>query len=106
MWKFCAYPGCPTKTPTARCPKHTQQQERDRPLFDARRWYRTTAWARLRRQVFTRDGYTCKDCQLVTAYPHCDHIIPHRADKAKFFDINNLQTMCGACHGRKTQGGA
>jgi 5-methylcytosine-specific restriction protein A len=31
-----------------------------------------------------------------------DHIIPHKGDKALFYDFDNLQSLCTRCHNRKT----
>lgn len=31
-----------------------------------------------------------------------DHIIPHKGDKAFFWDKNNWQSLCESCHNRKT----
>lgn len=31
-----------------------------------------------------------------------DHIIPHKGDMAKFWDSDNWQPLCAACHNAKT----
>lgn len=31
-----------------------------------------------------------------------DHVTPHRGDRALFDSLDNLQSMCDACHSRKT----
>lgn len=31
-----------------------------------------------------------------------DHVIPHRGDKALFWDSDNWQPLCKPCHDRKT----
>jgi 5-methylcytosine-specific restriction enzyme A len=31
-----------------------------------------------------------------------DHITPHKGDPVLFWDPDNLQSLCAACHGRKT----
>jgi 5-methylcytosine-specific restriction protein A len=31
-----------------------------------------------------------------------DHIIPHRGDTTLLYDQSNLQSLCTACHNRKT----
>ena len=33
-----------------------------------------------------------------------DHVIPHRGDKALFWDRDNWQSLCAPCHSRKTWG--
>lgn len=54
--------------------------------------------------TFIRDDWTCRmeGCGLNLAHRqsdlHCDHIVPHRGDPQKFFDPDNLQTLCASCH--------
>ncbi|WP_232729590.1 HNH endonuclease [Herbaspirillum huttiense] len=43
----------------------------------------------------------CRFCSLQRrnrAADIVDHIEPHRGDEAKFFDPNNLQSLCKSCH--------
>ena len=46
----------------------------------------------------TEDGGTCG-----AVATDVDHKIPHRGDLALFRDWNNLQSLCKACHSRKTR---
>ncbi|WP_234463967.1 HNH endonuclease signature motif containing protein [Paracoccus caeni] len=32
-----------------------------------------------------------------------DHIIPHRGDEARFWNVNNLQCLCKVCHSTTKQ---
>lgn len=59
-------------------------------------------WKALRMQALTRDGWQCVQCGKRLGL-EIDHIKPvrHRPDLA--YDLNNLQTLCGACHSRKTR---
>lgn len=69
-----------------------------------RAWYKLKAWLDLRVRVFVRDSYRCQmpGCGVVTGSPIADHVIPHRGDRALFFDDTNVQTLCKPCHdGRK-----
>ena len=34
-----------------------------------------------------------------------DHVVPHRGDRATFWDVSQWQALCDACHTRKTQAG-
>lgn len=63
-----------------------------------RAWYKTTEWQALRRRVFLRDGYRCRMCAKPDARPIGDHIEPHRGDRRRFFDDDNVQTLCKPCH--------
>ena len=38
----------------------------------------------------------------VTAATVVDHVIPHKGDKALFWDTSNWQAMCAPCHSSKT----
>lgn len=57
-----------------------------------------------------RDGYLRKHplCRMCTeqgvtkAAEVVDHIIPHKGDKALFWDSDNWQPLCKAHHDRKT----
>ncbi len=76
----------------------------------AARGYGGKRWAFLRAQVFLRDLYICQaaGCGVLcrpkaadpSLRPHCDHIVPRSAGGADKMD--NLQTLCGACHSAKT----
>lgn len=77
--------------------------QRNSPRPPWHRLYKTARWQRLREQTFTRDLYTCQmsDCGVVISEPRrriCDHRKPHRGDEALFWDPENLQTLCKACH--------
>jgi len=47
----------------------------------------------------------CDRRQRVTAATLVDHIIPHRGDKALFWDRSNWQSACKPCHDAKTRRG-
>lgn len=88
--------------PTVRNVPSSGREHRDRPQ-PWRKWYKTAKWERLRQSTFLRDLYTCqmKGCGRIegnTSKLICDHIDPHRGDERKFFDPNNLQTLCLHCH--------
>lgn len=53
---------------------------------------------RLRRQVFERDGWKCRECPSVDNLT-VDHIRPHIRGGASTLD--NLQTLCRSCNSRK-----
>ena len=38
----------------------------------------------------------------ITLATDVDYIVPHRGDPALFYDETNLQSLCKACHSRKT----
>lgn len=69
--------------------------------------------ARIRATIYGRDAFTCQDCgyrpeQIPDGYDghrnigrlQLDHIIALRAGGPRFA-LDNLQTLCSACNGRK-----
>lgn len=55
-----------------------------------------SAWNRLRKQVFARDGGVCRYCGTRPDAPHCDHVQPWA--KGGTNDLDNLATSCGPCN--------
>ena len=69
-------------------------------------WYKTARWRALRLKIFLRDLFTCGKCGVIednSSKLVCDHIAPHRGDERKFWDEDNLQTLCKGCHDRVKQ---
>ena len=59
-------------------------------------------WARLRVQVFDRDGWRCRTCGGASKL-ECDHVRPlHRGGDP--YELANLQALCRGCHISKTRG--
>ena len=73
-----------------------------------RHLYSLSAWRGpngLRRQALIRDGFQCQMCgTLLTGRkgddnaPEVDHIEDHKGDRAKFFSLANVQSLCALCH--------
>ena len=57
-------------------------------------------WQRLRRRVFVRDRYRCRECQRPGRL-ECDHLVPLESGGDPWGPAN-LQTLCRGCHVRKT----
>ena len=101
--KPCSYPGCSNLVKTGRCALHKQD---DRVYRDPERdgLYNRRAWKELRVRQLAREPW-CAECQRLGVYTPAtdvDHVMPHRGDRGKFVDINNLQSLCHSCHSRKT----
>lgn len=70
-----------------------------------RRLYKLAAWGRLRLSQLEAEPL-CRFCAAkgrTTAATVADHVIPHRGDRALFFDPSNLQSLCTPCHDRDKQ---
>ena len=114
-WKPCAHPGCRALTLDTYCPNH-QPPDRHRRSAEAAQWhqlYKLPIWTKvLRPNQLAREPF-CRACAergrktgeawlLRVRATDVDHIIPHRGDMKLFTDPHNLQSLCHACHSRKT----
>ncbi len=63
-----------------------------------RRQERQRVTARVRYEVFTRDGHRCRVCGNTSEVEplHVDHIVP--ISKGGRSDLDNLQTLCQSCN--------
>lgn len=52
----------------------------------------------IQRDVFERDDYTCQMCGVRGGVLHVDHIQPFSEYIEGRFDMENLRTLCRACH--------
>ena len=84
-------------------PRKTDQRSDEAAQYRA--LYRGAQWQRLREQVMRRDGGVCRMCKRICRTGErsgrtatIDHVIPHKGDPTLFYDIDNLQLLCGACH--------
>ena len=63
---------------------------------------RGARWERLRAVVIERDGRRCQACGKFAAYAEVDHKVPVFKGGLPH-DLDNLQTLCRACHIDKTR---
>ncbi len=63
---------------------------------------RSKRWPAVRQKALRRDGYKCVKCGA-RGRLECDHILSVRSHPGLAFVIDNLQTLCGSCHTRKTR---
>lgn len=105
----CTFPGCGALTEDGRCPKHRRAEARE---HDARRGSSTERLYSYRWQQASKAFLSahplcmCDDCKAgdlrVTAATVVDHHIPHRGDRALFWDSTNWRSMSKPCHDAKT----
>jgi 5-methylcytosine-specific restriction endonuclease McrA len=72
---------------------------------EAERFYNSRAWRLLRRQKLAQDSL-CEMCLerdgTLTAATQCHHIIDRADAPERALSINNLASLCTACHSRIT----
>jgi 5-methylcytosine-specific restriction protein A len=87
---------------SANCPACQKEwklkYEKQRPQARSRGY--TNEWERLRRDHL-RSHPCCVMCGE-REHLHVDHIIAHKGNVALLLNASNLQTLCHACHSRKT----
>lgn len=74
----------------------TRFERHSRPVTRSRRWQA------LRFLALRRDGFKCVACGA-RGRLEVDHIAPVRDAPERAFDLDNLQSLCPACHGAKTR---
>jgi len=67
--------------------------------------YDTKTWKVLRAECLyvTPWCVLCAQRDIYTPATVVDHIKPHKGDEALFFNFDNLQSLCKACHDRHKQ---
>ncbi len=100
----CRYPGCPNLCESGTyCPEHSAESpDRQRGNAAARGY--DAKWRRARK-LFLQRHPLCANCLsqgALTPATVVDHIVPHRGDHRLFWDEQNWQPLCKACHDRKT----
>ena len=114
--RYCLHPGCPAIVPRGRCAAHAQARERERGTSRERGYTRRWEHAAARFKVqyplcgMRPDGLRpvmsrCYERGIVTPATEIDHVVPHRGDPSLFWDERNWQSVCAACHMRKTRAG-
>ena len=94
----------PTRIPAHLPPRiRTKRDDSNRPNAAAR-GYCDKAHRAWRQAVLTRDAWTCRGCGRVCddkREAQADHVRPISQGGARY-DVENGQTLCIACHARKT----
>lgn len=117
LMQFCAEHGCGELVPRGRCQKHLYTRDRARGTFRERgytsRWDRRSAHFR---SIYPLCGMRpngqkpvmsqCYTEHRTTRATQVDHVIPHKGDPVLMWDeLGNWQSLCSACHMRKTAAG-
>jgi len=108
----CRHPGCPNLSDQAYCEVHRQgagaaanrEYDESRRDKEMRRFYNSPGWRRVR-LLKLQQNPVCEECfrqGRVTGAVIADHILPAREYASKRLDVDNLQSLCRACHNKKT----
>lgn len=114
MLKICSFGGCnvnvdvsPSSQKTPRCDKHqlsyTPKKVYEHHYSDGKHIYSSRRWRSLRDQ-YIKHNPLCEHCKLSQIYSPGDMVdhISEIEDGGEVWDVDNLQTLCNACHARKT----
>ncbi|MFM5339410.1 HNH endonuclease signature motif containing protein [Aeromonas veronii] len=106
----CNYPGCKEIVQNnTRCEQHAInttpiKMSGTQSTTVNQAFYNSKAWRALRHYYITKNPL-CEHClkEGVIVPAHVvDHIIEINDDDSKKLDVNNLQSLCGSHHGKKT----
>lgn len=103
----CSYPGCPRLVEGRYCEEHQrlvdkQYNQYARDNF-SKSFYKSPEWIRARK-LQLQSHPLCAECLKNGKYTKAtmvDHIVPIKQGGSKF-DSENLQSLCWACHSRKS----
>lgn len=105
---ICSWPGCRcvVDMPERYCLKHKEKaaQRREVNRLTAHQRGYNSEWRRAR-ALFLSDHPICEECKRegkASAATVVDHIVPHKGNKALFWDESNWQALCKHCHDVKT----
>lgn len=114
LTKFCPWRGCKQIIPISEryCKEHQHQKEEQQRQRARQYNERRPEWHRLYDRdwraytaVYLAEHPYCVECLkkgIHTFATEVDHIIPHKGDRALFWDIKNHQGLCDSDHSRKT----
>ncbi|PGC80400.1 HNH endonuclease [Bacillus toyonensis] len=111
--KPCASPMCAALTRDKYCEKHQDKVQESARHYDkyirnksSRSFYNSRLWKGMRELMYRRDHGLCVQCRskdIIQIGDVVDHIIPIRVEWSKRLEPTNLQTLCHACHNKKTK---
>ncbi|MFY0167308.1 HNH endonuclease [Bacillus anthracis] len=112
-YKPCKSLGCNELTRDTYCSKHQDKVQENTRYYDkhirnknSRSFYNSRLWKDMREFIYRRDHGLCVQCRsndIIKIGDVVDHIIPIRVDWSKRLEPSNLQTLCHACHNKKTK---
>ncbi len=98
----CLTPGCPGRAQhNGYCPAHYKQYRKS---IDPTGQRYDRNWSKVRLSHLNEHPLCimCEQARRTEAAIVVDHVIPHRGDRDKFWDADNLQSLCIHHHAVKT----
>lgn len=109
-FRQCPVSGCSGLTRKRYCEKHqnldkikAKEYDKQRDQTEERRWIHSVRWRNLsdlHKRMFPLCAECLKKGRDEPVYL-TDHIVPHQGDPTLFWDWDNLQSLCNACHEEK-----
>jgi 5-methylcytosine-specific restriction endonuclease McrA len=81
-----------------------QYYEKYKRNLEVKAFYKSKAWENCRAIVLIRDNYLCQEClrkDKITAANIVHHIKHYEDHPELALDIDNLETICAACHNKE-----
>ncbi|KUP32855.1 HNH endonuclease [Bacillus halotolerans] len=110
----CKAQGCKALTRDGYCLDHSNVQHEETKHYNKHSrnktitsFYKSTDWKRTRQLALIRDNYLCQHCLKDHCFTPADmvhHIVEVKEEWAKRLDLDNLVSLCNACH-NKVHGG-
>ena len=104
----CAEMNCNNLTTGRYCELHKNLTKKSTQIYNKyyrdktiNSFYQSKEWRRVRNAVIARDNYLCQRCLKKGIIKRADvvhHIIEVKEDWSKRLDMNNLESLCHACH--------
>ena len=69
---------------------------------EIQKFYNSEEWKKLRTEVFTRDNFTCQDCNKYGGYLEANHIKARSRHPDLKLVASNIETLCKPCHKKLT----
>ncbi|WP_090951771.1 HNH endonuclease [Parageobacillus thermantarcticus] len=112
----CNKIGCTNLTRDRYCEQHkhlakqrqrSRQNDKDYDKYkrnqQARAFYHSKEWERIRLAALARDNFLCQHClrnNRITPADMVHHIIEIKRDWSRRLDLDNLISLCNSCHNK------
>jgi len=102
----CTQQPCPRfAVARGRCREHAQQHEQQRRPVWITAFYSSAAWQHLRtlKRVMNPLCQDCEEAGRITPVESVDHVVPITVRPDLRLVLENLRSLCTACHDAKTR---